>query len=96
MPNLHCKGGTETLSFSRHRAALTQLCKDACVDCGVIQRRNNSSDTGQCYLTTNSYVFYKVANSYDLTGTILYNLSRPQWRVGHSYEFIQIGELVKK
>ncbi len=42
----------------------------------------------QRYLTTNSYVFYEVANS------ILYNLSKPQWRVGlgaglgvgHSYK----------
>ncbi len=42
-------------------------------------------------------------NSYDLTCTILYDLSRPQWQVGigavlevgHSYKFILIGELVK-
>ncbi len=57
----------------------------------------------QRYLTTNSYVFYKVANSYDFTHTILYDLSRPQWQVGlgaglgvgHSYKFIQIVQLVK-
>ncbi len=30
----------------------------------------------------NSYVFYKVDNSHDLTRTILYDLYRPQWRVG--------------
>ncbi len=36
----------------------------------------------QCYLTTNSYLFYEVANLYDLTCTILYDLSRPQGRVG--------------
>ncbi len=38
-------------------------------------------------------------NLYDLTHTILYDLSKPQWRVGlgaglgvgHSYKFIQIG-----
>ncbi len=32
----------------------------------------------------NSYVFYEVANSYfvHLTCTILYDLSKPQWRVG--------------
>ncbi len=53
----------------------------------------------QRYLKTNSYVFYEVANSYDLTRTILYDLSKPQWRVGlgaglgvgHSYKFIRIG-----
>ncbi len=53
----------------------------------------------QRYLTTNSYVFYEVANSYDLTRTILYDLSKPQWRVGlgagldvgHLYKFIRIG-----
>ncbi len=47
---------------------------------------------------TNSYVFYKVAKVY-LTRTILYDLSKPQWRVGlgtglgvgHSYKFIRIG-----
>ncbi len=52
---------------------------------------------------TNMYVFYEVANLYDLTRTILYNLSRPQWRVclgaglgvDHSYEFIPIVKLVK-
>ncbi len=48
---------------------------------------------------TNLYVFYEVANLYDLTRTILYNLSRPQWRVGlgvdHSYEFIPIVKLEK-
>ncbi len=53
----------------------------------------------QRYLTTNSYVFYKVANSYDFTHTILYDLSRPRWQVGlgvgHSYKFIQIVQLVK-
>ncbi len=40
---------------------------------------------------------------YDLTCTILYDLSTPQWRVGlgaglgvgHSYKFIQIVQLVK-
>ncbi len=32
----------------------------------------------QRYLTTNSYVFYEVANSYDLTHSILYDLSKPQ------------------
>ncbi len=32
----------------------------------------------QHYLTTNSNVFYEVANSYDLTRTILYDLSKPQ------------------
>ncbi len=50
---------------------------------------------------TNSFVFYEVANSYDLTRTILYDLSKPQWRVGlgagfgvgHSYRFIRIGNL---
>ncbi len=38
-------------------------------------------------------------NSYDLTHTILYDFSKPQWRVGlgaglgvgHSYKFIRIG-----
>ncbi len=55
----------------------------------------------QRYLTTNSYVFYEVAmaNSYDLTRTILYDLSKPQWRVGlgagldvgNLYKFIRIG-----
>ncbi len=53
----------------------------------------------QHYLTTSSYVFYEVANSYDLTRTILYDLSKPQWRVGlglgHSYKFIRIVQLVK-
>ncbi len=57
----------------------------------------------QRYLTTNSYVFYEVYNSYDLTHTILYDLSRPQWRVGlrarlgvgHSYKFVRIVQLVK-
>ncbi len=52
---------------------------------------------------TNMYVFYEVANLYDFTRTILYNLSRPQWRVclgagigvDHSYEFIPIVKLVK-
>ncbi len=52
---------------------------------------------------TNSYVFYEVANSYDLTRTILYDLSKPQWwvglgaglGVGHSYKFIRIVQLVK-
>ncbi len=47
----------------------------------------------------NSYVFYKVANSYNLIRTILYDLSKPQWQVGlgaglgvgHSYKFIWIG-----
>ncbi len=42
-------------------------------------------------------------NSYDLTRTILYDLSKPQWRVGlgvrlgvgHSYKFIRIVQLVK-
>ncbi len=59
--------------------------------------------TIQRYLTTNSYVFYEVANSYDLTHMILYGLSRPQWRVGlgaglgvgHLYKFIRIVQLVK-
>ncbi len=58
--------------------------------------------TIQHYLTTKSYVFYEVANSYDLT-MILYDLSRPQWwvglgaglGVGHSYKFIWIVQLVK-
>ncbi len=48
---------------------------------------------------TNSYVFYEVANSYDLTRTILHDLSKPQWwvglgaglGVGNSYKFIWIG-----
>ncbi len=39
-------------------------------------------DLYQRYLTTNSYVFYELANSYDLTCMILYDLSKPQWRVG--------------
>ncbi len=30
----------------------------------------------------NSYIFYEVANSYDLTHTILYDFSKPQWWVG--------------
>ncbi len=42
-------------------------------------------------------------NSYDLTRTILYDLSKPQWRVGlgaglgvgHLYEFVRISHLVK-
>ncbi len=42
-------------------------------------------------------------NSHDLTRTILYDLSKPQWRVGlgaelgvgHSYKFLQIVQLVK-
>ncbi len=46
----------------------------------------------QHYLTTNLYVFYEAANSYDLT--ILCDLSKPQWQVGlgaglgvgHSYK----------
>ncbi len=33
----------------------------------------------QRYLTTNSYVFYEVAKSYDLTRTILFHWSKPQW-----------------
>ncbi len=45
----------------------------------------------------NSYIFYEVANSYDLTRTIYYDLSKPQWwlglgaglGVGHSYKFIR-------
>ncbi len=49
-----------------------------------------------------SYVFYEVANSYDLTWMILYDLSKPQWwvglgaglGVGHSYKFIRIGNLL--
>ncbi len=53
----------------------------------------------QRYLTSNLYIFYEVANSYDLTRTILYDLSKPQWRVGlgaglgvgYSYKFIRIG-----
>ncbi len=40
-------------------------------------------------------------NSYDLARTILYELFKPQWRVGlgvglgvgHSYKFIRIGNL---
>ncbi len=60
---------------------------------GVIQR----------YLTINSYIFYEVANSYDLTCTILYDLSKPQWReglgagldVGNSYKFLWIVQLIK-
>ncbi len=59
--------------------------------------------TIQHYLTTKSYVFYEVANSYDLTHMILYDWSRPQWwvglgaglGVGHSYKFIWIVQLVK-
>ncbi len=54
----------------------------------------------QHYLTTNLYVFYEAANSYDLT--ILCDLSKPQWQVGlgaglgvsHSYKFIQIGQKI--
>ncbi len=50
----------------------------------------------QHYLTTNLYIFYEAANSYDLT--ILCDLSKPQWQVGlgaglgvsHSYKFLQI------
>ncbi len=46
---------------------------------------------------TNSYIFYEVANS------ILYDLSKPLWRVGlgaglgvgHLYKFIRIVQLVK-
>ncbi len=36
-------------------------------------------------------------NLYDLTRTILYDQSAPQWRVGlgHSYKFIRIDQLVK-
>ncbi len=42
-------------------------------------------------------------NSYDLICTILYDLSKPQWRVGlgvgfgvgHSYKFIRIVQLIK-
>ncbi len=36
-------------------------------------------------------------NLYDLTCTILYDLSKPQWRagVGHSYKFIWIGNSLK-
>ncbi len=57
----------------------------------------------QCYLTTNSDVFYKVANSYDLTRSILYDMSKPQWQVvlgagldvGQSYKFIWIVQVVK-
>ncbi len=57
----------------------------------------------QRYLTANSYAFYEVANSYDLTHTILCDLSKPQWRVGlgaglgvgHSYKFIRIVQLIK-
>ncbi len=64
---------------------------------------NNLHVVNQCYLTTNSYVFYKVANLYDLTCTILYDLSRLQWQVGlgaglgvgRSYKFIGIVQLVK-
>ncbi len=49
------------------------------------------------------YVFYEVANSYDLACTILYDLYRPQWwadlgaglGVGHSNKFIRIVQLVK-
>ncbi len=45
----------------------------------------------QRYLTTSSYKFYKVVNSYDLTRTILYDLSEPQWRVGlGARSFVQI------
>ncbi len=52
---------------------------------------------------TNSYVFYEVVNSYDLTRMILYGLSIPKWRVGlgvglgvgHLYKFIRIVQLVK-
>ncbi len=36
----------------------------------------------QRYLTTNSYVFYEVANSYEFVRPHLYDLSKPQWRVG--------------
>ncbi len=61
------------------------------------------NNMNQRYLTTNSYVFYEVANSYGLTRTILYDLSKPQWRVGLgaglgvglSYKFIRIVQLVK-
>ncbi len=55
---------------------------------------------------TDSYVFYKVANCmnlYDLTRTILHDLSKPRWwvglgaglGVGHSYKFVRIVQLVK-
>ncbi len=47
----------------------------------------------------NSYIFYEVANLYELVRPHSYNLSKPQWRVGlgaglgvgHSYKFIRIG-----
>ncbi len=50
-------------------------------------------DYFQRYLTTSSYVFYKVANSYDLTHMILYNLQKFV-RV-RSYKFVQISHLIK-
>ncbi len=51
---------------------------------------------GQRNLTTNLYIFYEMANSYEF---ICLDLSKPQWRVGlgaglgvgHSYKFIRIG-----
>ncbi len=57
----------------------------------------------QCYLTTNSYIFYEVANSSKFLRTHSYDLSKPQWQVrlgaglsvGHSYKFIRIVQLVK-
>ncbi len=49
-------------------------------------------------LTTNLYVFYKVANSYEFIWPHSYDLSKSQWRVGlgaglgvgHLYKFIRI------
>ncbi len=39
----------------------------------------------------NSYIFYEVANSYDLTRTIYYDLSKPQWRLGLGAISLQWG-----
>jgi len=57
----------------------------------------------QRYLTTNLYIFYEVANLFDLTRMNLYDLSKPQWwvglgaglGVGHSYKFMRIWQFVK-
>ncbi len=36
----------------------------------------------QRYLTNNLYVFHEVANSNEFVRPHLYDLSKPQWRVG--------------